>query len=271
MSSQDYEVDQSDELLMHTFATLPSNTKKFWKKRHKIFSKFDEGIYMTLELWYSVTPEASAKYVAKLSRQLLEMIGKNTNESIIVDLCCGGGGNAIQFAQEFNNKILAIDINETNIHCTMHNSEIYNVSDKIIPITGDWFKLWETPEEWMPIDDGNKTIDLMFCSPPWGGPEYMKTGGKHIKFNLIEMQPMGIDKLISTMINFTKNIILFLPKNSDLHQLSEINLKYFGCDSKCKVIFLKEDGHLIGLIAIFGDISKIDIVHKEFCIPYDEY
>ncbi|KAM9887504.1 hypothetical protein OXX79_013584, partial [Metschnikowia pulcherrima] len=71
MSSSDFEVADEDELLMHTYATLPKNCKKYWQKRYSLFSKFDNGVFMTSELWYSVTPELTARVIAKIVRTLL--------------------------------------------------------------------------------------------------------------------------------------------------------------------------------------------------------
>ena len=38
----------------------------FWQQRYYYFSKFDKGIQMDEESWYSVTPEEIAKYTAEL-------------------------------------------------------------------------------------------------------------------------------------------------------------------------------------------------------------
>jgi trimethylguanosine synthase len=37
---------------------------KFWKKRYYLFSKFDRGVLIDDESWYSVTPEPMAKHIA---------------------------------------------------------------------------------------------------------------------------------------------------------------------------------------------------------------
>jgi len=39
--------------------------KKFWQKRYFLFSKFDRGVMIDDESWYSVTPEPMAKHIAK--------------------------------------------------------------------------------------------------------------------------------------------------------------------------------------------------------------
>ena len=45
---------------------------KYWFQRKRLFSKFDEGILLDAEGWFSVTPEVVANHVAKVVRKLLE-------------------------------------------------------------------------------------------------------------------------------------------------------------------------------------------------------
>ncbi|KAG5543475.1 hypothetical protein RHGRI_016262 [Rhododendron griersonianum] len=61
---------------------------KYWCQRYLLFSRFDEGIKMDEEGWFSVTPESIAKHHAL-----------RCGAGIIVDCFTGVGGNAIQFAQ----------------------------------------------------------------------------------------------------------------------------------------------------------------------------
>jgi trimethylguanosine synthase len=52
-----------------------------------LFTKFNEGILMDREGWFSVTPELVAKQIAQ-----------SLSCSFILDAFCGVGGNAIQVA-----------------------------------------------------------------------------------------------------------------------------------------------------------------------------
>ena len=38
---------------------------RFWSQRRRLFSRFDEGVRLDAEGWYSVTPEAIANHVAR--------------------------------------------------------------------------------------------------------------------------------------------------------------------------------------------------------------
>ena len=44
---------------------LPRKLWKYWLQRYTLFSRFDEGVKMDEEGWYSVTPEAVARYAVK--------------------------------------------------------------------------------------------------------------------------------------------------------------------------------------------------------------
>ena len=47
---------------------------KYWAQRKRLFSKFDEGIQLDKESWYSVTPEAIANHIARrMSKELEKM------------------------------------------------------------------------------------------------------------------------------------------------------------------------------------------------------
>ena len=42
--------------------------KKYWFQRYRLFSKFDSGIWMDRESWFSVTPEKIAQHIAERCR-----------------------------------------------------------------------------------------------------------------------------------------------------------------------------------------------------------
>ena len=127
--------------------TAPNN--KFWNQRYYYFSKFDKGIKMDEDSWYSVTPEEIAKYTAKLIK------GKT-----IIDGFCGCGGNVIQFSK-YCSKVYAIDISKSKLDLCKNNCEVYNCKNNIEFIHSDFLEM------------KNKIkADYIFLSPPWGGTEY---------------------------------------------------------------------------------------------------
>ncbi|XP_028078644.1 trimethylguanosine synthase-like [Camellia sinensis] len=62
--------------------------KKYWLQRYDLFSKYDQGIKMDEEGWFSVTPEEIAVRHAERS-----------GGGVVIDCFAGVGGNAIQFAK----------------------------------------------------------------------------------------------------------------------------------------------------------------------------
>lgn len=57
--------------------------------------------------------------------------------------------------------VIAIDIDPVKIEMAKHNAAVYGVADRIEFIVGDFFELAPTIE-----------ADMVFLSPPWGGPNY---------------------------------------------------------------------------------------------------
>ena len=40
---------------------VPPNITKYWLQRQNIFSKYDDGVWLTDDAWFGVTPEPVAK------------------------------------------------------------------------------------------------------------------------------------------------------------------------------------------------------------------
>lgn len=227
-----------DELLLHTKHTLPDNVKRYWKKRYLLFSRFDDGVYMLLELWYSVTPEAVAQFTAKL---ISELVG---GSGTVVDVCCGGGGNTIQFARYFD-RVVAIDINPVNITCTAHNCQVYQVAANVELITGDWRQLSQQ------LSQQFHQPQFMFCLPPWGGTEYNRTADG---FDVDAMTPFGLPWLVASLLKHAPSCGVFLPRNSNMAQLQRQAEEYGGG----RVVYLYLDNHCVGLLALYGAICELD-------------
>ncbi|KAE9544668.1 hypothetical protein AGLY_000210 [Aphis glycines] len=125
---------------------------KYWAMRYMLFTKFNSGIQLDEESFYSVCPEVLSEHIAK-----------RCENNIVCDPFCGAGGNIIQLAM-ICKKVIAVDIDPNKIRMARHNAEIYGVADKIEFIVGDIFKIYPTLK-----------ADVVFMSPPWGGPGYTQT------------------------------------------------------------------------------------------------
>ncbi|XP_054783317.1 uncharacterized protein LOC129290549 [Prosopis cineraria] len=172
-------------------------TKKYWHQRYRLFSKYDQGIQMDEEGWFSVTPEEIAiKHAQRCS-----------DHDLVIDSFSGVGGNAIQFAAKACH-VIAIDIDPVKVELAMNNAKVYGVEEYIDFIVGDFFAL-------APSLKG----DIVFLSPPWGGPSY-----KDIQtFTLELLKPIDGYTLFQVAQAITPNIVMFLPRNINLKQVPELS------------------------------------------------
>ncbi|MCJ8744761.1 hypothetical protein PDJAM_G00122290 [Pangasius djambal] len=135
---------------------------KYWAQRYRLFSRFDEGVKLDHEGWFSVTPEKIAEHIAQRVQVASQTL-------VIVDAFCGVGGNAIQFALT-GNMVIAIDIDPVRLALAQHNAAVYGVSERIDFIQADFLQV--APQ---------LRADVVFLGPPWGGPKYLHADVFNIK------------------------------------------------------------------------------------------
>ncbi|KAK8601191.1 hypothetical protein V6N13_059085 [Hibiscus sabdariffa] len=201
---------------------------KYWCQRYLLFSRFDDGIKMDEEGWFSVTPEPIARHHAS-----------RCGSGIVVDSFTGVGGNAIQLAQR-SSHVIAIDIDPKKIDYAYHNAAVYGVNDQIDFVMGDFFTL--APK---------LKADTVFLSPPWGGPDYSKVEIYDVKTML---RPHDGYFLFNVAKKIASRIVMFLPRNVDLNQLAEMALSAQPPWSlEVEKNFL--NGKLKGITAYFTDTA----------------
>jgi trimethylguanosine synthase len=210
--------------------------RKYYQQRYKLFSRFDSGILLDKESWYSVTPEKVAQHIAY---KCFERFKFDPN-LVVFDPFCGSGGNTIQFAKYFN-QVYSFDIDYKKLLCAKQNSIIYNVDNKIEFICDDYFNIINYLDKFKP--------DIVFLSPPWGGIDYMNTDECDIsKF------PINGFNIFNYALKLTKNIVYFLPRNTNIEQilyLAHPNLAH-SCVVEIEQNFLNYK--LISITAYFGDL-----------------
>lgn len=181
-------------------STMPSYIKdnpgliKYWKQRYRLFSRYDEGIQMDEESWFSVTPENIAKHIAKRCKA-----------DVVIDGFCGAGGNSIQFALE-GCRVIAVDIDPAKVELARNNAGVYGVANKIEFIVGDFLEVASRLQG-----------DVVFLSPPWGGPSYQWKQ----TFELQDMKP-DIYQTFALSKKITNKIAVLLPRNTDAHQIAQL-------------------------------------------------
>ncbi|XP_056377911.1 trimethylguanosine synthase [Hyla sarda] len=172
---------------------------KYWAQRYRLFSRFDEGIKLDEEGWFSVTPEKIAEHIAHRVRQYI-------NGAVVVDAFCGVGGNAIQFALA-GMHVIAVDIDPVKLDLAYNNAMVYGVADRIELIRADFMCVAR-----------DLKADAVFLSPPWGGPDYVSAETFDIK---TMMSPDGFE-IFQLSQQITKNIIYFVPRNTDVEQVASL-------------------------------------------------
>uniref|UniRef100_UPI00358E10E9 trimethylguanosine synthase isoform X2 n=1 Tax=Myxine glutinosa TaxID=7769 RepID=UPI00358E10E9 len=196
---------------------------KYWAQRYRLFSRFDEGIRLDSEGWFSVTPERIAEHIAQRCQC-----------DLIIDAFCGVGGNAIQFAFTCE-RVIAIDIDPEKVALARHNAAVYGVEDRIDFITGDFLLL--AP---------HLQADAVFLSPPWGGPDYLAAD----TFDLQCIMAPGGFEIFNIGRKISNNIAYFLPRNADINQITSLA----GAGGKVEVEQNFLNSKLKTITAYFGDL-----------------
>ncbi|KAJ8716301.1 hypothetical protein PYW08_013586 [Mythimna loreyi] len=195
---------------------------KYWKKRHSLFHRFDEGIQLDRESWFSVTPENVAWHIA--NKYVYD---------VVLDAFCGAGGNTIQFAHT-SKKVIAVDIDPQKIAMARHNAAAYGVAERIEFIVGDFFQLAR-----------DLKADMVFLSPPWGGPGYSDNHEYDLETML---EPKPASELMKVARTISPTITFYLPRNSRPDQILSL-AKEVGGSVEIEQNFL--DRRFVAITAYF--------------------
>ncbi|KAK0223398.1 Tgs1 protein [Armillaria fumosa] len=204
---------------------VPEHLKKYFSQRTRFFSLYSTppGCLLDEEGWYSVTPELIAAQIAERCRC-----------DTILDAFCGVGGNAIAFAKTCQ-RVIALDTSPTRLALARHNAQIYGVADNIEFILSDYLSFAKSCLS-LRERSPHRTIDVVFLSPPWGGPSYLagtpspiKTGGasqdqstEYSSYSLASIQPIHGADLFRLTRQMTPNVAYYLPRNTDVQELGAL-------------------------------------------------
>lgn len=151
-------------------------------------------------------------------------------KAILIDCFAGVGGNAIAFALSGRwKRVYAIERDSKVLECAKHNAEIYGVHNQISWYQADCFELLRKEL----ADLVNHSV--IFASPPWGGKcnlhdllegeaiLLIATGPGYRSdqvFDLSSMRPYSINDLLNLFLDLTSDVVLYLPRTSNLRQLA---------------------------------------------------
>lgn len=202
---------------------VPQPIRKYWKSRFSIFSNYDDGIVLTDDAWFGVTPEPVARQIA------LDILLPHEGPLTVVDLFAGAGGNTIAFALSGSfARIVSIERDADTLACAQANARIAGVRTGAITwVLGDCFEVLrdlrqaaavsdeaaDEPGRLAPLDPLGT---VLFASPPWGGVDYTAQA----IFDLSAMQPYNLRALHDACRAFPH--ALYLPRTSNLQQLADV-------------------------------------------------
>ncbi|KAL1720283.1 RNA cap guanine-N2 methyltransferase-domain-containing protein [Schizophyllum commune] len=212
-------------------AEVPEELAKYFSQRLRYFSLYSEppGCLLDREGWFSVTPEAIANRIAERCRC-----------DTILDAFCGVGGNAIAFAQTCQ-RVIALDTDPTRLALARHNAQIYGVADRIEFILTDYVAFAEAYISRMKSSGTARMIDVVFLSPPWGGPSYLQGSSRpaspvkvlpadadeippteHPTYSLASIRPLPGDELFHLTRRISRNVAYYLPRNTELAEIGAL-------------------------------------------------
>ncbi|CAK7216408.1 putative diacylglycerol O-acyltransferase tgs1 [Sporothrix curviconia] len=208
---------------------VPWDIQKYWKGRYKIFPNYNNGVYLTDDAWFGVTPEPVASKIA-------EDIWM-PDVSTIVDMFAGAGGNTIAFALTgYYSRVIGIERDADTLACAQENARIAGVPEGTITwIHGDCFAVLKdlraergqaqeegaldqgpAAEEEGAIEPLDTARTVLFASPPWGGVSYTSQD----VFDLSTMEPYSLQELHDACHPLPH--ALYLPRTSNLQQLADV-------------------------------------------------
>ncbi|VTJ80080.1 Hypothetical predicted protein, partial [Marmota monax] len=104
-------------------------------------------------------------------------------------------------------RVIAIDIDPVKVDLAHRSAEVYGIADKIEFICGDFMLLAPCLK-----------ADVVFLSPPWGGPDYATAETFDIRTMI---SPDGFE-IFRLSQKITNNIFYFLPRNADIDQVASL-------------------------------------------------
>ncbi|KAJ7626365.1 RNA cap guanine-N2 methyltransferase-domain-containing protein [Mycena polygramma] len=239
---------------------VPEHLHKYFNQRTRFLSLYSSGCLLDEEGWYSITPELVADRIAERCRC-----------DTILDAFCGVGGNAIAFAKTCE-RVIALDVSPTRLALARHNAQIYGVADRIEFILTDYISF---ANSYLSIPSNARKIDVVFLSPPWGGPGYISGDTRpsspikpmpsseaeptHPSYTLASIQPIHGADLFHLTRRITRNVAYYLPRNTGLGEIGALLTDpTVGTEDKREMVEVEEEwmgSKLKALTCYFGGLA----------------
>jgi trimethylguanosine synthase len=189
---------------------------KYWAQRHRLFTKFDDGVQLDRDGWFSVTPQVIAEHIAR------RLVGIDTTHGasrtsdcglVVMDPFAGVGGNVIALALRPEVElVVAADLDAERLRMCLNNCRVYQVPiHKVLFVVADanWLlsqyqggqlqstgtttaETSQALEDYVFVSQATDAksilplrLDRIFMSPPWGGPEYLNVKSFCVRQHLV--------------------------------------------------------------------------------------
>jgi RNA cap guanine-N2 methyltransferase len=189
---------------------------KYWAQRHRLFTKFDDGVQLDRDGWFSVTPQVIAEHIAQ------RLVGIDTTHGasrtsdcglVVMDPFAGVGGNVIALALRPEVElVVAADLNAERLRMCLNNCRVYQVPiHKVLFVVADadWLlsqyqggqlkpaaaaktETSQALQDYVFVSQATDAksilpsrLDRIFTSPPWGGPEYLNVKSFCVRQHLV--------------------------------------------------------------------------------------
>ena len=145
--------------------------------------------------------------------------------------------------------VIALDTSPTRLALARHNAQIYGVADRIEFILSDYISFAKSylslPSLSLPQSENShqtRKIDVVFLSPPWGGPSYLAGSSDdsasqmapsppsslgHPTYSLSSILPIPGAQLFDLTRQITRNVAFYLPRNTRLDEVSTLISKEY--------------------------------------------
>jgi len=132
--------------------------------------------------------------------------------------------------------VIALDISPVRLALARHNAQIYGVADRIEFVLCDFFSFVKAygalPSNTQGGQSNARKIDVVFLSPPWGGPSYLEGPPEDVQdvstssipadYSLSSIRPVNGFELFHISRTITKNIAYYLPRNTRVMEISQL-------------------------------------------------
>jgi trimethylguanosine synthase len=121
------------------------------------------------------------------------------------------------------NPVIALDTSPTRLALARHNAALHGLSSRIEFVLADFRSfaariLNATSSSTSTSSSLTRKIDVVFLSPPWGGPEYLSGP----EYHLARTQPEPAPELFRLARLLTPNVAFYVPRNTVLADIAAL-------------------------------------------------